>query len=65
MPTESSGASSDLVEADDYGPSRGSETYFDAGLGPGCMMWFMGTGLGVLILMILTWMVTNIGSIFR
>jgi|GEM_PF-5747251 len=65
MPTESSGASTPLVEAEDYGPPRGSETYFDAGLGPGCMIWFTAIGLGVFILMILTWMATSVGDLFR
>ena len=65
MATESSGATTALAEAEDDGPSRGSEEYFDARLGPTCMMWFMVVGIGFLSIMIINWMIGNLGSIFR
>lgn len=65
MPTESSGASSPLVVAEDDGPIRGSEEYFDARLGPNCMIWFMVVGIGFFSIIIITWMIGNVGSIFR
>ena len=65
MPTESSGASSPVVEAEEDGPPRGSEDYFDARLGPTCMMWFMVVGIGFFSVIIITWMIGNFDHVFR
>ena len=59
---------SDATQASDYSTvrtTRAPRINPEARIAPPCMIWSMVIGIGLIVLIVLTWGIANIGTIFR
>jgi hypothetical protein len=65
MATDTTAADTQASDRSTVKKARGPQINAETRIAPTCMIWCVGIGIGLLVLVMLTWGISNIGTIFR
>lgn len=65
MATDTTAADTPAPDYPTVKRARGPYINAETRIAPTCMIWCVGIGIGLLVLIVLVWAISNIGSIFR